>query len=258
MRPLRTLILAAALSTTFVASAQQPTLLDQALGRLLNGRKAANPAAAAPAPTPALARNGAGRPSPVSSFDIAGVRLGDTPQQVRAALAKTGYVIRGGSIPSDQPGFEDRVLAAIARRQGVKAPEPKSNVAGKFTADGPNAAFMEIFFAATRAGAVVSEVRWQLPQAAMTGQAFLAQTVSKYGPVGQSNNGVQHLWCEAANARCADWETAYQTAPSLRANTDGQSNYLNLLQGTNAENAQQGAIVAEVDRRSPKLGKAAF
>lgn len=255
MRPTSILVLAAALAAGAPAAAQQPTLLDQALGRLLGGRRTAGPQAATPGGPNASALQGAsGRTAPVSTFDIAGIHLGDTGPQVRAVLAKGGYRIFSSY---DQAGFEDRVQAAVAARRGVAIPIAKATVQGRMTVTGPNTIYMEMEFRVVPTGSVVSEIYWKIDQTAMTPQAFLAQVLAKYGPANGRVGSLDQLWCETHVESCNISGIAYKAAANLRSGTSGD-NSLHLVIGTDADAVTEGVLAAEVDRRAPKLGRAPF
>lgn len=246
-------LLAFVLAVLAARPADAQTLFDQALGRLLGGPgTTARPTGASPV---ADGRTATGRTSPVSTFDVASIRLGDSDQQVRAALARNGYAV-------DQvfyePGFEDLVRSAVAERNGTRAPFRKPTLPGTLTARGPNGATIEVLSRAVEGGSSVREIRWRIGQAAMAPAAFMSQAIGKYGQPSYRENDYQFLWCQAATARCGSSDGAYKAADHMWMDTTSGSDALELVAGTDAERAAKDAVAAEVDRRAPRTDRAAF
>ena len=56
-----------------------------------------------------------------ATMDVVGIRLGDTPQQVKAALQQAGYKV---TETRKTESFAQRVAVEVANRKGLAAPHP--------------------------------------------------------------------------------------------------------------------------------------
>jgi hypothetical protein len=82
-------------------------------------------------------------PTAVADFDIAGVKLGMTPEQVRPALVRAGFKPRA-SDPS-QDSWETRIAAEVAKRRAQT--RPAATKVPTFTmATGPRGEHLEIWY----------------------------------------------------------------------------------------------------------------
>jgi hypothetical protein len=210
--------------------------------------------AAVPTALPALA---APKPAPaaLTDVDIAGVKLGMTPEQVRGALVRAGFTPRASD--PDQDSWEARVAAEVAkRRPGTLS---KAKKVPMFTmASGPRGEHVEIWYHAGPSGAVASSIKFQVPTDQMTAAAFYEGVLGKYGRPTSRPYGKDMLYCSPgeAAARCVTGGNKLKTY--LQAESGYSFHSLYLAHGTEASDASKAAFQAEVERRAPKDARPSF
>jgi hypothetical protein len=130
--------------------------------------------AAVPMALPALAAPKRAS-TPVADVDIAGIRLGMTPEQVRPALVRAGFTPRPSD--PDQDAWDARVAAEVGkRRPGTRSTASKVPM---FTmARGPRGEHLEIWYYAGPSGPIASSIKFQIPADQMTGAAFYQEDAS--------------------------------------------------------------------------------
>jgi hypothetical protein len=210
--------------------------------------------AAAPMALPAAA--GAQRAAPVvAELDIAGVRLGMTPEQVRAALVRAGFTPR--ATDPDQDSWDTRIAQEVAKRR------PDTRAAARkvpmFTmASGPRGEHLEIWYSAGPSGARASTIKFEISAEQMTAAAFYRGVFEKYGPPTTRGFSKDLLYCSPGEAAASCASSENKRKPYLHAESDHTLHSLYLAQGTEASYAWKTAFWAEVERRAPRDARPSF
>lgn len=238
-------------------------------------RKASTPAAAdaSQGPTSSTPTSGtptasgpgiaAGRHRSVTDFDVAGVRLGASPAEVRAAMARAGYRITSAG---EAQSFEQDVAIEVARRRSQRIVVAKSAGTHNLIATGPHQESLIVEFMQAPGGSAASNIALSVPAEAMARGAFGAQLLAKYGtPDSSRANGSELSWCSPETmANCG---RAYAPSgplenqhPLLTATVDpyGGGGGLRLQVGETAFPALMAAKEAAVERLVPRTDRAAF
>lgn len=252
------LIAALVIVATATPAASQ-TMLDKLIQRITK------PKATPPVPRsdPAAPLDATAMASTAFPLDVAGVRLGMSPDDVRAALTKAGYRMAGGV--DYGPSFASRVRAEAERRRtgSYVSASTADRVLTGLEATGPNRESMTVGLAAVPAGSsIVTGVRLVVPSEVMNGPALLRQTVAKYGPPDGSRDGRLTLaWCSVpVRSVCGSilpFQVQYGTLPNLTASTIIQ-NSIQLSEGTDRSRLREREFAAAVDRAAPKTDRVAF
>lgn len=195
-----------------------------------------------------------------AKFDVAGIRLGDTPQQVKTALMQAGYKI---TEVREAQSFSQRVTAEIANRKGKTLPSLKDAAVSVIIASGPHQERADVQFLQLAGGDSVSRVSIAIPGTSMTEAAMQKQLATKYGkPDAIMDQGLTWHWCAPQAVKICgmlytggDLDTVW---PTLRGSTAMGENSITLEAGTDAERQQKRAFDAAVLSGAPKTDKAAF
>lgn len=185
-------------------------------------------------------------PQDPRNFDVAGLRIGMTPDEVKGTLMRGGYTIeRTGT----QLSFDTEV-----RQQAQGKVVPSQNlVPGHMTAKAPHAQELFIDFIALPEGPRLSSVRFEMTTPDMTPGAFAAQVVRKYGDTAMQSDGDRLLWCAAPDGCEGQWSQHAYLRVDLHAKTIQLSDF---DEGRDA--ALAARIQAEVGRRKPQVQEARF
>jgi hypothetical protein len=240
------------------------TLLDKVIQRVTARRT-----------VPATAMRGASAQQPAgdaemaaSAFplDVAGVRLGMSASEARAALVKAGYAMPATSGVSYGPSFAARVRAEAARRRtgaGV-SPTMTDRVTTRLQGVGPNRESITVgLTAAPAGGSIVTDVHLTMPQDVMRGDAFLRQVTEKYGrPDGGRDQGMTLAWCspplKSVCGSIAPFQRRPEALPNLTASVIYNDNTIRLHDGTDQDRERERTYAAAVERAAPKTDRAAF
>ncbi len=260
----KTLLAAAIVIVATPVPGSAQTLLDKVVQRI--GARKTAPAAATPAA--ALQSASAIEVASTQAFplDVAGVRLGMSASEARAALIKAGYAMPATNGVSYGPSFAARVRAEAARRRTGAATSPTmaDRVMTQLKAVGPNREMITVGLAASPpGGSTVTDVYLQMPQDVMKGDAFLRQVIAKYGqPDGSRDQGMTFAWCSAPLKSVCGTITPFQrrpeALPNLKASVVYNDNTIRLADGTDQDRERERAFAAAVDRAAPKTDRAAF
>lgn len=225
---------------------------------------AATTAAGTPAAATPPAVNGV--ETPAFPLDVAGVRLGMSASEARAALVKAGYAMPATNGVSYGPSFAARVRAEAAKcRTGAAiSPAMTDRVMTQLKGVGPNRETITVGLTAVPAGgSTVTSVHLRVPQDVMKGDTFLRQVVAKYGkPNGSRDQGMTLAWCSAPLKSVCGTITPLQhrpgTLPNLTASVVYNDNTIRLQDGTEQDRDRERAYAAAVDGAAPKTDRAAF
>lgn len=201
-----------------------------------------------------------------SQLDVAGVRLGMSASEARAALTRAGYAISATAGVNYGPSFAARVRAEAARRRSGAGTSPTmtDRVPTQLQAVGPNRETITVGLAAVPAGgSTVTSVYLTMPQEVMKGDAFLRQVVAKYGkPDGSRDQGMTLAWCSAPVKLVCGSITPFQrrpeALPNLKASVVYNDNTIRLQDGTEQDRERERTFAAAVDGAATKTDRAAF
>ena len=200
------------------------------------------------------------------SLDVAGVRLGMSASEARAALVKAGYAMPATNGVSYGPSFAARVRAEAARRRtgGATSPAMTDRVMTQLQGVGPNRETITVGLTAVpTGGSTVTSVYLTMPQEVMKGDVFLRQVIAKYGkPDGSRDQGMTLAWCSAPLKSVCGTITPFQrrpgALPNLTASIVYNDNTIRLQEGTEQDRERERAYAAAVDGAAPKTDRAAF
>jgi hypothetical protein len=210
--------------------------------------------------TGAQAQRAATAPRPLT-FDVAGVKLGMSPDEAKASLARLSYKV---TRISEVPSFDQEVRAEAARRQGRSLPNMRDAGVSRITAIGPHQEYIEVHFLQQPDGSRVGGVTVDVPTTAITREAFWRQVEAKYGAAGARRQSVEMSWCSVevgdncgrSYVASGPMETDY---PLLTASSYAVGGGRLWLQaGQRAHDAQAAIKEAATVRLAPKTDKAAF
>lgn len=195
-----------------------------------------------------------------ATMDVAGIRLGDTPQQVKTALQQAGYKV---TETRKTASFAQRVAVEVANRKGAAVPNSTYAGISNIIAMGPHQERADIQFAQIDGGDSVSRVEVTIPGTTMGEAAMKAQLTAKYGkPDSLKDQGLTWHWCAPQAVKICgmtytggELDTAW---PTLRGSTGMGSNSIILEAGTDADRRLKQTFEAAVLARAPKTDRAAF
>lgn len=187
----------------------------------------------------------------VKTFDVAGVRLGMTPEETRAALRKGGFV--PASEDPNQDAWSAVVSQRVADRMGGKVDTSKVPM---FTrAKGPQGETVEAWYAATRDGAQVVEVKYLMPASRIERTAFTNATMAKYGKP-TFEEGAKAIYCTKPEKVCASYVN--KVLPYLIVEPGFAIFEIDLEVGQQHQEALKADKVTAVEAAAPKNAKASF
>jgi len=205
------------------------------------------PAGAVPPVTPPAAfdlpANG------TAKFDIAGVRVGMSPDDVRKAMVKAGYRV---GVVSRLESFGGQVAARIAelRHQSRIA---KYDTTWEIQATGPATESLTVDFDQWPDGPHAVVLSFRANPDRQSQDAFRSQVEARYGkPTGRAL-GVWR-WCSPGERQCGP--VAIPALPSLDA--DYQMRSLHLKIGADAAQARKALVEAEARKVVPLQDGSAF
>jgi hypothetical protein len=191
----------------------------------------------------------------VADLDIAGVKLGMAPDQVRLALVRAGFTPRVSD--PDQDSWERRIAAEVARRR-PGTPSTGSKVPIFTMARGPRGEHLEIWYYAGPSGATASSIKFQIPADQITAVAFYQGVLEKYGRPTVRPFGKDMVYCSAGEPAASCVTLGNKRKTYLHAESGYKIHSLYLAEGTDASEAHKAAFWAEVERRAPKDARPSF
>lgn len=188
-----------------------------------------------------------------AAMDIAGVRLGMSPAEVRAALAKAGYRIDRTDMA---PDFDQEVASEVRfRTKGLGGYDGRPRAIGTFVATGAHGEWLKIDFAQWSTGALVSEVTFTVPVERQPAASFRAQVAAKYGRATLHVYGLDPTWCTPGDRDCTVMSAAAQ--PTLDASFTNPPS-LRLRSGSVAGARRRAAVKAAADVKVAPSARSAF
>jgi hypothetical protein len=191
------------------------------------------------------------RSAPVSTFAVAGVTLGMSPEEARAALTKAGFTPRAEDPTQD--AWSAVVSQRAADRIGGKVERTKVPM---FTmAEGPQGEHIEVWYSATEAGAKASSVKYQMPTNRMERVAFASSATAKYGKP-TFEDRTRALYCTKGEPTCTSWQN--KDLPYLSVESSFANHEIELRQGQRYGAEMKARMAAAVEAAAPKNAKASF
>lgn len=193
--------------------------------------------------------NGPLDPADVSdprNFDIAGVRLGMTPDQAKKAIAAAGYTIKN---VGEQNSFDTEVRRMVSMGPNLT----RINVPLYINASGKNQQELSVEFLALPEGPRVHRIEYQMNSMDMTQDAFRAQILRKYGDTASIDEGSSLKWCTANNSEC------HPLTEQANMEVDLERKFIRLEDEDEArQTALDERLQFEIDKRKPKVEEAQF
>lgn len=230
----------------------QSSLLDKLLKKAVDASKMKNSgrsAMTAPSKIPGAMRLNADP----TGFDIAGVRLGMTPDQARTAVHAAGYTIAFS--PTGQ-SFEQKVRTKMRERNPAIAyvPSSEQKTPREFSAKGPGGEHLWLRFAQTQAGPRLMFANLSVDEKRIAETKFKDQVLAKYGaPTATYPLAMNYAWCATGIALCGADSTGSKY-PYLSYYFGPGGTRLTLTDENRTSRAVEEAVMAEVNRRVPLAG----
>lgn len=189
-----------------------------------------------------------------ATFDVAGIKLGMTPEQAAAILTAAGYRPSAKSPPRYDLTFQQRVQLGVDRRNGLKPDLPKGQGVQGLTFEHANGAQVSLFFINLAEGSRVESVMYQMPVDRLDFATFRQRIDSKYGQPTTSRS-IDDIWCAKTSTICRENNVNIIDEPHLfatRVTRDISYLTVSLQNGTAARDKLYKAVEAEVFRRTGK------
>lgn len=209
----------------------------------------------------AYAQQNAGAASGPLTFDVAGVRLEASPDEVKAALKRAGYVI---DYVGTAETLQQEAQFEADQRLGRKVRWVSNAGVSTIHAHGAHQENAIIDFVQQPRGSAVSSVAVQVPGSAMSQAAFRSQVLDKYGkPDASRFEGSEMVWC-AAEAREVCGKSYVPSGhldsdyPRLSISASPNGGNINLEIGQLAFDQAQRDKEAAIEGMAPKTSHGAF
>jgi hypothetical protein len=185
----------------------------------------------------------------VAHFDVAGVRLGMSPDEAFAAFSGKGYKLEHWATG---PNFEQRIQEKVSERNPrISKPSYATQTTKTVAwAEGPNGERLWVRFQAMPSGPIVKFVQVSTNERRISAGAVKAQVWAKYGdPTKYRMDSNTNFWCDIPAVACGIDQ--YDQHPTLSFSTYPEAS-LKLSDEYRFERVANDAINAEVERRAPK------
>lgn len=187
-------------------------------------------------------------------WSIAGVSLGMSPQAVGAALKAAGYALDYRYMGRS---WEGEVANQVSNLRGIRIPEGPRVVGSEDYRKGQE--FLQVTYAANRAGPNVSMVDYSISSNAIDFERFRAAVLRRYGRPSLKWDS-ESLYCSVGERQCA--RTGSLTTNQLPTLTVYlawvMQRRLQLRQGERADKAYEAEVKAEAERLYPKKDRPTF
>jgi len=194
---------------------------------------------------------GGPRWAPVDTFDVAGARLGMSPEEARTALKAAGF-----SAPATDPtqdSWSSMVSRRRAERIGGKVDETK--IAMFTRAGGPQGEQVEVWYAATEDGARATSIEYTVPTKRMERATFTSGVSAKYGrPTVQE--AARSLYCTKGEGSCQTYQN--KALPHLQTEIDYSVYVVKLTEGGTYDRDLKARMAAAIEAAAPRDAKASF
>lgn len=191
--------------------------------------------------------------APGDARDVAGIRIGMTPDQVAAAAVRSGY--RREEV-STQQSWASRVRQEEGMRGLQKLyPAQNAEVPGSETYGRSGSQKVHVVYTSTPRGQFVYSVRYSVSMTETTWESMMERTRAKYGRPGHSTASTL-VFCLPGETRCDSF--GLYVLPNVVLDMLPGASWLTLSQGSRYRQAYGAALVAEIDRLHPKNERPAF
>lgn len=191
--------------------------------------------------------------APGDTRDIAGVRLGMTPDQVTRAAAAAGYA---RTETGTQYSWASNVRQEEEQRGFPKLfPASAAPVLGAEDYKGSGSQKLHVEYAATPRGAYATSVRYSVNMAETPWDTMKERTRAKYGREGYGTAS-SLVFCSRGETKCDVFGRYVQ--PTVRLDMVVGGSWLILEQGSRYREAYRAAMNGEVDRLHPRNERPAF
>lgn len=189
----------------------------------------------------------------VRAMDVAGVRLGMSPAEARAALIAKGMTPKA----KDEMNLSWDSLVEIKAASRNGTPIPKSSfVPGHTVATGPAGEYIYVSYGQTPTGSEVSAVTYSIPSDRIDQNVYVQGVMRKYGAA--SFAGKAHWrYCTSGDDKCPTIGGA-PTLAYLFVYAGYNGNRLRLEEGPLATRAREKAIELAALAKLPKASKPSF
>lgn len=182
-------------------------------------------------------------------LDVAGVKLGMTPEEARSALSSNGF-----SVGSDS--MAESWNARVASEAGKFINTPKDNTRAVYAtqAEGPESQKVEVIYEITALGSRASKIEYSRPGAQ---GSIINQVREKYGEPTNLSMSTMHYCVEKNGCPNSIFSKANGPSIEIYSSYSGRSS-VTLTQGTFADFRWKQDFDAAVKRVAPNYGKAIF
>ncbi len=188
-----------------------------------------------------------------TQFDIAGVKLGMTPEEARAALKAKGFVPNASDPRQDS--WSARVSTAAAERG--RGPAVAGTIPQFTMAFGPAKERVEVWYAPTPTGARAATINYVIDHDRITPEAFIKGLGTRYGKP-TTATGHRGSWCNRSERECGGLAETGQL-PMLAADVDRYTLYsLKLSEGSRAADQRKASLASAIDAAAPRDAKVSF
>ncbi|PTM45497.1 hypothetical protein C8J24_1718 [Sphingomonas aerolata] len=189
--------------------------------------------------------------SAVENLDVAGAKLGMSPEQVRSALKAGGFTPQ--ATDPIQSSWSALVADKIAERGVTKLDNSKVSM---FTmASGPQGERIEVWYSATPQGARANSVLYRLPTNRMEKSTFLSGVKAKYGRP-TVDNGNSSLYCSPGEQKCVSYDN--KQFPYLAIAADYSYYEVSLRNGMRYSDDYRADMAKAIEIAAPKSAKTSF
>lgn len=191
--------------------------------------------------------------APGDRRDIAGIRLGMTPDQVAKAASAAGYA---RTETKTQDSWATNVRKEEENRSFPKAfPASPTPVLGVETYAGSGSQKLVVDYTATPRGTYVYSVRYSVNMSETPWETMKTRVRAKYGRETYATAS-ELVFCSPGETKCSVF--GLYTLPTVDLDHMVGSSWLTMSQGSRYRNAYASAVNAEVDRLHPKNERPAF
>ncbi|WP_379920505.1 hypothetical protein [Erythrobacter sp. R86502] len=180
-------------------------------------------------------------------FDIAGVMIGMSPVEARAALKARGYAV--GADNTDKSDYHALLTKKLREREPSLPYASEGIHIRHFSGEGPAGEQVIVSFSETPSGNRVSEVSLSLNSNRIDASRMRGDVMAKYGkPTIARDSLGSTWWCRSSETRCD--RVGYTDTVLEFSDVAGVT--LRLVDDNRMRRETDTAIAAEVERRYPR------
>lgn len=192
----------------------------------------------------------------VSNLDVAGVRLGMTPDEVQQVLSGSGYTLSSQRRSLD---FAGRVERGAMERRGEHI-GPRTRLSGDIGSEGytgPSSQIVSVIYGPSPTGQGVTDVTYKVQHDYLEEATFFQTVRNKYGPPSQTTERSEissrsFTYCDTQDVNCRN-EAPRLMAIGIYPMSMNHWRAVELREGRVAHQRREAAIAAAVDQVVPKV-----